>query len=123
MSSFVSIQAVSQRLDQRAKELEVEIAAAQARAGLDLSEVTDREDEASRRANARAAGGEWERDLAELHEIAQAQKRLADGRYGQCADCGADIGEKRLWAQPSAIRCTPCQTVFERSARTPHTAA
>ncbi len=120
MPSFDSFQAVRQLLDERAKALEIEIAAAQARAGIDLHEVTDREDEASRRAFARAAGGEWERDLAELHEIARAQARLADGSYGQCADCGADIGLERLLAQPSAIRCIACQAVFERSSHTTH---
>jgi len=41
--------------------------------------------------------------------------RLRRGTYGLCQDCQKPIPQKRLDALPSAIRCAPCQTAFERS--------
>lgn len=57
------------------------------------------------------------RDQEELQAIAEARVRMAEGRYGQCIDCGADIGFERLRAQPMASRCLACQTVWERTHR------
>lgn len=31
----------------------------------------------------------------------------------KCIDCGADIGEKRKLAVPSAVRCIDCQNEYE----------
>jgi DnaK suppressor protein len=35
---------------------------------------------------------------------------IKKGDYGFCLDCGDDIKIKRLQANPTASRCTPCQT-------------
>ena len=35
--------------------------------------------------------------------------KLEEGTYGRCADCGAEITEKRLRAVPFARRCVTCQ--------------
>ena len=53
------------------------------------------------------------RDLAVLAEVEGALGRLADGTYGACIDCGADIPYARLAAYPAAIRCVPCQARLE----------
>ena len=45
----------------------------------------------------------------QLREIIDAQDRLIDGSYGKCADCGGEIGAKRLRANPSATLCISCQ--------------
>jgi DnaK suppressor protein len=37
-----------------------------------------------------------------------ALQRLADGTYGQCADCGKEIGHERLEAVPWTKRCVKC---------------
>lgn len=58
---------------------------------------------------------ELSRDLAELRDLEAARARLADGRYGSCADCEADIGFERLSAQPAASRCIDCQRVHEKT--------
>lgn len=58
---------------------------------------------------------ERERDELELVEIAQARQRLADGRFGECVDCGEAIARARLDAQPWAARCLPCQERHERT--------
>jgi DnaK suppressor protein len=54
-----------------------------------------------------------ERDSAELQAIDQALKRVADGSYGLCMQCGAGIPTARLHAQPTAERCVGCQTLTE----------
>ena len=109
-----SLQAVHQLLEQRAKQLEQEVSAAQARGNDDLNDVTDRKDEANDRLLAVVGNAEVERDLAELRAIALARERIADGSYGRCTDCGVDIDPRRLLAQPTAIRCTRCQAEAER---------
>lgn len=59
---------------------------------------------------------EIEVDRHRLHEIEQAQERMACGRYGLCIDCGEEIPRDRMLVQPTAIRCAACQT----SAESPH---
>ncbi len=54
-----------------------------------------------------------ERELAELNSIAAALQRVADGSYGRCTDCDADIAEARLHAAPTALRCIGCQSQHE----------
>ena len=44
----------------------------------------------------------------EIQQIGEALKRIADGTYGVCAQCGADIDPKRLKALPNATRCISC---------------
>jgi DnaK suppressor protein len=50
-----------------------------------------------------------ERESAELIAIDAALKRIADGSYGLCVDCGTQITTARLHAQPTAERCLDCQ--------------
>ncbi|QHE86210.1 TraR/DksA family transcriptional regulator [Hydrogenophaga sp. BPS33] len=42
-----------------------------------------------------------------------AQRRLDDGTYGFCADCGEQIAEQRLIAMPQAPYCMTCQAQHE----------
>jgi DnaK suppressor protein len=59
--------------------------------------------------------------LAALHDIEAARRRIAAGTYGQCTDCHADIDYERLLAYPTAKRCAQCQRVHERTfAGEPH---
>ncbi|WP_320068670.1 TraR/DksA family transcriptional regulator [Micromonospora sp. RTGN7] len=41
--------------------------------------------------------------------IAAALRRIADGRYGTCDTCGAQIPPERLEVVPHARFCVPCQ--------------
>lgn len=61
-----------------------------------------------------------ERELAELNQIAAALARIADGSYGECTACGADVGVARLQANPVAERCMVCQTRLEQAQGQPH---
>ena len=45
---------------------------------------------------------------AELIRIDQAFRRLADGEYGYCLECGEEIPDKRLEIDPSASHCVKC---------------
>ena len=44
----------------------------------------------------------------EIRQIKEALKRIAEGTYGVCIRCGADIDPKRLKALPTATRCISC---------------
>lgn len=43
----------------------------------------------------------------------EAIRRLAEGTYGLCAECGVEISEKRLAAVPFAKLCVECQSKEE----------
>jgi len=101
------------RLDERARQLEQLIAAAQADVNTG-HEVTDRKDEAHDELQATIASADMRRHLAELQEIRRAYERIADGSYGECIACGLPIAPGRLLAQPTAMRCTMCQSALER---------
>ncbi|ODT01702.1 MAG: hypothetical protein ABS49_00935 [Erythrobacter sp. SCN 62-14] len=45
---------------------------------------------------------------AEARQITFALQRIANGTYGVCSNCGADIPEARLAVQPIATRCVAC---------------
>lgn len=46
--------------------------------------------------------------LAEARSIAAAIRRIDEGTYGICANCGAEIAPARLEAQPTATLCIRC---------------
>ena len=56
-----------------------------------------------------------ERESAELVAIDEALKRVADGSYGMCVDCGDAIATARLHANPVAMRCLGCQDKTEHA--------
>jgi RNA polymerase-binding transcription factor DksA len=67
---------------------------------------------------------ERERDLTalaiitdELADIELALRRLADGSYGICEECGKPIGEERLTAKPWARLCIVDQARAEQAVR------
>lgn len=44
-----------------------------------------------------------------LNKIDEALRKLDEGTYGKCNDCGQEISEKRLNVLPFAIYCVDCQ--------------
>lgn len=44
----------------------------------------------------------------DLQRIEMAFRRIKDGDYGYCADCGEEIPSGRLKADPMAERCVNC---------------
>jgi DnaK suppressor protein len=55
------------------------------------------------------------RDVEELNDIEAALRRLDDGSYGTCDECGQEIGFPRLNVQPAATRCITDQEKFEKT--------
>jgi RNA polymerase-binding transcription factor DksA len=54
-----------------------------------------------------------EREIARMHEVGAAHKRLHQGSYGFCTMCGDAILEARLDAMPETAYCLACQTQRE----------
>jgi DnaK suppressor protein len=52
-----------------------------------------------------------ERRLSDLERI---NKRLEQGEYGKCEQCGADIPEERLAAMPDTALCVSCARQKQR---------
>jgi DnaK suppressor protein len=49
-----------------------------------------------------------------LKTLTEAQERVRQGSFGQCAECGGDIEPKRLEAIPWARYCIRCQEAREQ---------
>ncbi|WP_305096839.1 TraR/DksA family transcriptional regulator [Croceibacterium aestuarii] len=45
---------------------------------------------------------------SEIASTRRALVRVADGTYGECMNCGADISENRLDARPESALCITC---------------
>jgi RNA polymerase-binding protein DksA len=78
--------------------------------------VNDLGDEAEGRREDEVRAAEQQRDAVELAEIDAALRRLDEGRYGECIDCGVAIPLPRLQARPSVARCIDCQQRYEKAA-------
>ncbi len=74
------------------------------------------------------AAAEYERQtLAHKADVARqsimrltdALKRISQGNFGECAQCGAEIEMKRLEAVPWARYCLKCQEAREQQRGTP----
>ena len=48
-----------------------------------------------------------------LNKIEEALRRLEEGSFGYCFECGDEISEKRLRALPFAVRCKDCEEARE----------
>lgn len=68
------------------------------------------------------ASDDYERDFSlgratdeqkRLYSIDEAMKRIEDGSYGLCLQCGKAIAKKRLAVVPHAELCIECQKVNE----------
>ena len=51
----------------------------------------------------------------DILDIDNALAQIHAKEFGLCADCGGDIAYGRLKAFPTAVRCTACQTVHEKT--------
>jgi DnaK suppressor protein len=48
-----------------------------------------------------------------LNKVDAALRRLDEGTYGDCFECGDEISEARLRALPFAVRCKDCEEARE----------
>jgi RNA polymerase-binding transcription factor DksA len=54
------------------------------------------------------------RQVEELTQVEAAQKRVAEAGFGECDECGAAIGLRRLLIVPHAVRCVACQEQHDK---------
>lgn len=108
-------------LQARERKLRSEVAATRARGDADplrvSREAVDRGEEAGAEVEQGLNDAEVARDMGEMRAISEALARLEAGRYGQCPDCDELIDERRLAAEPHAVRCTACQGRAEQGRR------
>ena len=50
-----------------------------------------------------------------LNKINEALRRLDEGSYGNCFECGDEIAQARLRALPFAVRCKDCEEARENA--------
>ena len=104
------LEAARKRLDDKKKDLASMSALSQeARAPVKLDQQSvgrlSRMDAMQQQAMAEAQERARKRDLV---RIEMAERRLAEGGYGWCADCGDVIPDKRLAIDPMAEKCVRC---------------
>lgn len=51
---------------------------------------------------------------AALRAVRAALRRIDEGCYGYCLDCGEEISQRRLTAMPTAALCIICQEAADR---------
>ncbi len=68
----------------------------------------DWEDRATDLENQEALESLGNSENQEIKQIGEALKRIAEGTYGACIQCGEDIDPKRLKALPYATKCISC---------------
>jgi DnaK suppressor protein len=54
------------------------------------------------------------RDIEEWRGLRGSMRRIDEGTYGVCVDCGCEIPFERLQANAMALRCIDCQMRAER---------
>jgi DnaK suppressor protein len=82
-----------------------------------VRDVVDNKDEAQASQAFEVADASTERLRREISQCERVLERLAQERYGDCADCGEPIPWQRLMAQPAAERCADCQHLVESRSR------
>lgn len=80
-----------------------------------VKDVRDMEDDSFSNLIVDTHLAEIDRDAGELQRIDGALRRIADGSFGQCVNCGQDIPKPRLLAEPTAARCVQCQELYEKT--------
>ena len=83
---------------------------------LDPDDFPDEIDTASSEINLQFTGRLREREQGLLSKVDTALRKIADGEYGECVNCGEDIGVKRLRARPVAELCIDCKSEQEKPA-------
>lgn len=104
------LDAARRRLDEKKAELEaMSVMTEEARAPVALDQQSvgrlSRMDAMQQQKMAEAQERARKRDLV---RVEMAERRLAIGEYGWCADCGEAIPDKRLAIDPMAERCVHC---------------
>ncbi len=84
---------------------------------LDPDDFPDEIDTASSEINLQFTGRLREREQGLLAKVDTALKKIEDGEFGECMNCGEEIGVKRLRARPVAELCIDCKSEQEKLER------
>jgi len=106
----INLQMARQRLDAKRHELtELSRLSSQARDTVELDQQSvgrlSRMDAMQQQAMAEAQERSRQQNLV---RIDMAERRLKDGEYGYCTECGEPIADGRLAIDPMAERCINC---------------
>lgn len=108
-----------QQLQRRAAELRdvlQDAAGAAVHATDEAAELSDFKELADDEAQDTVRDATTEHALRELRQVEAALRRIREGSYGQCVQCGEAIAPARLQAVPAASLCATCQAQQERQA-------
>ncbi|MDT8345514.1 MAG: TraR/DksA family transcriptional regulator [Thermohalobaculum sp.] len=94
------------RLRARLAELTARVTGVEAQ--LDAPAPADFEERATEREGDEVLEGLGQAGVTEMRMIEAALKRVEDGTYGFCVNCGEPIAEERLDLVPHAPRCRNC---------------
>jgi DnaK suppressor protein len=115
----VDLDAIRADLEQVVRESDAAIATLEAEDFAESSELSHVDqhpaDTASEISEADREEALIEAAQARRAEALAALRRLDDGTYGTCVNCGQKIAEARLEFRPEAARCLACQEKFEES--------
>lgn len=84
---------------------------------VDPDDFPDEIDTASSEVTLQFTGRLREREQGLLAKIDAALEKIEEGEYGDCINCGEDIGVKRLKARPVAELCIDCKSEQEKLER------
>lgn len=114
-SPTVDFEAHRERLQERRQEIldlyQSDVRAGQASTDEGTEDIVDR---ANNSYNRELMFSLSDNERTHLIAIDAALERIKSGNYGTCANCGREIGEKRLEAVPWARYCVDCQELVEQ---------
>lgn len=84
---------------------------------LDPDDFPDEIDTASSEVGLAFIGRLRERERGLLNKITSALEKIEQGTFGECEQCGEEIGIKRLEARPVAELCIDCKAEQEKLER------
>lgn len=103
---MTALDSIKSNLELRLKEIGAEVARLDAETGQALE--ADWEEQANQIEEMETAEGLGAVRMEEAADIRAALRRISDGTYGTCANCGGQIAPARLQALPTAALCIGC---------------
>ena len=104
---------IKEKLLDRKKELEGQLEDLYGQKKVSTGDVKDSGDEAQSSILETLNISLQDAEIGEYNMILQALRKINEGAYGICSDCGQPISEKRLISYPNASRCLACQEILE----------